>query len=462
MKKKKLAAGILIGTMLIGLLSGCRGKGQSELLNPNQEETKTGKIAQSSEDGKEYDKSGESQAGGINTPVSIEPVTDDEALWSFSYKMIKENIEEVNPVLSPMSVYLAMGMVGLGAKGDTLTEFENVMGKEMHTTAGKLMQELPSWLLDETNSEAQSRMLDETDSKLQSKLNVANAVWVDETMHPKEDWLKDVSEIYHAEAYRSKLSSAATQNDINHWIEEKTHSLIKNFLDRPLEEETKMALFNTIYFLGKWRNEFDPISTRKEDFTTTDGQTVKVDMMNDQRTEFYVQNKTMDGVVMDYLHGDMAFLALKPTAGQTVRELYQELDQEAFAELLDNGQNTLMKLKLPKFEVEFDRKLNETLQNMGIQQAFDDELADFSGLGITDNGYPLYISLVRQKAVVKLDEEGTEAAAVTMVAMKECASAERVEKPLEVYFDEPFLYMILHKESKTPLFIGIMDEPGVK
>ena len=127
---------------------------------------------------------------------------------------------------------------------------------------------------------------------------------------------------------------------------------------------------------------------------------------------------------------------------------------------MDNGTVQNIKLKIPKFEVEFDKKINETLQNMGLRLAFDDTKADFTGIGYTENGLPLYISLVRQKAVVKLDEEGTEAAAVTMVVMNECTSAMPVEQPIEVFFDEPFLYMIMDKESRTPLFIGVMDDPS--
>ena len=127
---------------------------------------------------------------------------------------------------------------------------------------------------------------------------------------------------------------------------------------------------------------------------------------------------------------------------------------------MDSGKVQNINLKLPKFEVEFDKELNETLQNMGIKLAFDNEQADFTSIGFTDNGLPLYISLVRQKAVVKLDEEGTEAAAVTMVVMNECASTESTEKPIEVFFDEPFLYMIMDMESRTPLFMGVMDDPS--
>ena len=421
--KKKWVAVLLMGSVLTGMLTGCSVSGSSELL--------TSEIV---------------QGGTEITPVVTEPVADEDAIWTFSYNMLKENLDETNPVLSPMSAYLAMGMVGLGAKGDTLAEFENTMGKDMQNTAGTLMKDLPTWLND-------------TREEKKSVLNVANAVWVAETMNPDEGWVKNVSDIYTAEAYRGVLSSAGVQKDINKWVEKKTNSLIKEFLSEPLDVETKMALFNTIYFYGEWVSEFEKNSTYLDEFTTADGQVEKVDMMHDERNEYYVKNEQMDGVVLDYRYSNMAFVALKPTAGQTVREMYEALTYEELSELLDNGSSELMKLKIPKFEVEFDKNLNETLQNMGIRKAFDERLADFTGLGYTENGVPLYISLVRQKAVVKLDEEGTEAAAATMVAMKECAMAMPEKQPMEVYFDEPFLYMIMDMESKTPLFMGVMDNP---
>lgn len=449
MKKRRVTAVLLSASLLAGVLTGCSVQGKSELLTPAKGviscEDKSSETVQGSESGVG---SVTVTDGGLEAkPVVSDPAADEDALWTFSYNMLKENLNETNPVLSPMSAYLAMGMVGLGAKGETLTEFENVMGKGMQATASTLMQELPNWLQD-------------TSDEKKSVLDVANAIWVDETMNPDAGWLKDVSAIYAAEAYQGVLSSEGVKRDINKWVEKKTNSLIKEFLSEPLDSETKMALFNTIYFYGEWVSEFEKNSTYKEEFTTTDGSVEKVDMMHDERTEFYVKNDTMDGVVMDYRYGNMAFVALKPTAGQTVREMYEALTYEELAELLDSGSHELVSLKLPKFEVEFDMILNETLQNMGIQRAFDEELADFSGLGYTDNGLPLYISLVRQKAVVKLDEEGTEAAAATMVAMKECAMAMPIEDPIEVYFDEPFLYMIMNMESKTPLFIGVMDNPA--
>lgn len=383
-------------------------------------------------------------------PIDSDPlvVTDDTAVWDFSYRMLQENISDTNPVLSPISAYLALGMVGIGANGDTLTEFENTMGQSFQGTSANIMQATPNWM-----------QANEDDKVL--PLSVANSVWVDETMNPEETWLSKVNDTFTAEVYQGILSSETIKRDINKWVEKKTNSLIKEFLSEPLDADAKMALFNTIYFKGDWVNEFEKNSTYKEDFTTTSAGVKQVEMMHDYgRNEFYLKNDKMDGVVMDYQNGSMAMVMLKPTAGQSVRELYESLTYEELTSLLDSGTIENINLKVPKFEVEFDKELNETLQNMGIRQAFDSEQADFTGIGFTDNGLPLYISLVRQKAVVKLDEEGTEAAAVTMVVMNECTSARPVEEPIDVFFDEPFLYMIMDMESKTPLFMGLMDDPS--
>ncbi len=449
MKKGKVVALLLTCCML----AGC-GASDTEILTntiyclaENQDDGQS-ESEGTTDEGAGGTVVGQNDVAGIGSADTTATVSDESALWEFSYKMLQENIEDTNPVLSPLSAYLAMGMVGLGAEGETLAEFQQTMGQGMQDISGELMQNLPNWIRDIRE--------DGEDSILK----VANSVWIDKRMIPNTSWVQSVADIYKAEAFQAVLSDRSTMKDINKWVEGKTYSLIKEFLSEPLDPESRMALFNTIYFLGFWVHDFEANSTYKEDFITTDGKTVQVDMMHDyDRSEYYFSNDSLDGVILKYRDGDMAFVAMKPTAGQTAREMYEQLNYEELNSLLDSAALQPIRLKLPKFEVEFDKNLNETLQNMGIKRAFDEELAQFGGLGTTDNGYPLYISLVRQKAVVKLDEEGTEAAAVTMVVMKECAAAMPQQTPIDVFFDEPFVYMIMDMESRTPLFMGIMDNP---
>lgn len=382
----------------------------------------------------------ELQNGQGTDAVSVE-----DAIWHFSQALFEENMEEKNPILSPVSAYLALGMAELGANGDTLTEFELVLGKGAQNISKNLMEQIPTWL--QSKEEAYT-------------LELANSVWVDTKMTPKETWLQEVSDSYLAEVFQTELSSTSARKDINRWVETKTHNLIKEFLDRNLEADTQLVLCNTVYFKGEWKQKFKSTATKKREFYLADGTVKNVEMMQGREWEVpYMKNDDMEGVILEYRDGTIAFAAVKPAHGKTVRELYENLTQETWNGSLEEAEKTLVNIRLPKFEMEMDVSLNEALQNMGLQTAFDKDLADFSGIGISEMGYPISIGTVRQNAIVTLDEEGTEAAAVTMIALESASEMPQERYPIDVFFDEPFLYMIFDQESKTPLFIGIIDEP---
>jgi serpin B len=248
---------------------------------------------------------------------------------------------------------------------------------------------------------------------------------------------------------------------MNQWIEEKTNGMIDKLYEEPLNKDARLVLLNTLYFKGKWARPFEGINTRKDSFTLQDGTVETVDMMSQGHAHLlYVQDEVAEGVILPYQDQDMVFLALKPKEGLNVREMYDQLDIEAINTMLEQEETTLCNLKLPKFEVEFHKELNESLKKMGLEIAFMDGVADFSGIGVPDDADNMYIEKVQQKSKIIVDEEGTEAAAVTSVEMFRCTSAYNYEMPKEICFDEPFLYMIMDKERKVPLFMGIMDNPN--
>lgn len=365
------------------------------------------------------------------------------AAQEFGRALFANSLSETNPVQSPVSAYLAMALAGEGAKGRTAQEFDTVMGASRQAAADLLMTRLPM-------------------EKEGTKVLLANSAWVDDEMHCETDWLTVAGNSYRAQVYQAELPAPETMGTINGWIEDNTRGLIKDFLKEPLSEETKLVLFNTLYFKGKWIAPFEERATADRTFTLEDGKERKIPMMSKyDKYMTYVSGDLCDGIVLPYRDSDLVFVALKPTLGQSVRQMYESLDMERIGALVDAGQEISVDLWLPKFEVTFDKELNEDLEAMGLISAFDNNLADFTGIGFTDNGLPLYISLVRQKAVFILDEEGTEAAAVTEVAMDECAAMANPVLPREVHFDSPFLYMILDRETDMPLFMGIMDDPSL-
>jgi len=428
---KKLLAKFLSGCILAGsMLAGCG--------------TGAGQTASSGASGvsKEVTSSEVTQEASTGTlPENPSTAPNGANAQTFSKNLFAKSMAETNPVLSPVSAYLAMSLAGAGAKGDTAKEFENVMGADFQAMSEKLMETLPA------DAEGMQVLL-------------ANSAWLDDRMNCEADWMNVASDNYRAGVYQMRLSTPEAKDGMNKWIEDNTKGLIRNFLNEPLDDETRLALFNTLYFKGKWEQPFDALDTADRTFTLADGTQITTPMMRKYDEEVsYVKGAGCDGVVLPYEDSDLKFVALKPTEGQNVRQMYQALDLEQIGVMADQAEKVKVDLKLPKFKVTFDRILNDDMIEMGFEKAFDGSLADFTGIGLTSEGLPLYISLVRQKSVFIADEEGTEAAAVTMVAMDENAMAIR-EEPLEVYFDEPFLYMILDPGTNLPLFIGIMDDPS--
>ena len=235
---------------------------------------------------------------------------------------------------------------------------------------------------------------------------------------------------------------------------------IKKMIEKPLDEKARLVLFNTLYFKSTWRDPFIHEMTYDQPFTTTDGEEKKVAMMHQNRAYFdYLANDQVDGVILPYADSNLAFIALKSKSNTSIRDYCSSLTAEAISSLLNEKQeSTYMNLTLPKFDITFDQILNDSLINMGLQTAFDEAKADFTDLGTTKQDGNLYIDLVRQKANIRLDEEGTEAAAATEVAMVEATSLD-IEQPVNVTFDKPFLYMIMDMDNQIPLFIGIIDNP---
>ena len=362
-----------------------------------------------------------------------------EALQAFSQQLMLENMDEENPLLSPVSAYLALGMVGMGAEGETLQEFQNILGSNMPAVSKKMMERYP---------QDQEGMI----------LTIANSIWMDQLLTPNEQWIADMEGIFKGEGYQGVLSSPEIMEQINSWCDENTRGLIPKMVEEPLGKYDRLALLDAIYFKGDWLVPFEAMDTMQLPFTREDGAEKQVDTMSMWETnQRYLHSSLGEGVLLPYQGGEFGYVAVLPNEGTEVRELYRQLTPEALAELLASESRELCNLRLPKYEVSFDQVLNDSLQAMGLVRAFDGGLADFSGL--TEQGDPMCISLVRQKAVFRLDEKGTEAAAVTMVVEKKCAAMIEPE-PRELYFDRPFVYMILDLETQVPLFVGIMDDPG--
>lgn len=391
-----------------------------------------------------------------------------QSVQTFGYDLMKQTMNHTNPVLSPVSAYLTLVMAGCGADGTTETQFAAVLGREMRTLASGIMN-----------------VFSVNGSLL--TLSIANSAWIDQRFCINTEWADLLKSLMGADVFVTELSSYETMDQINQWIAARTNGLVDRLLTEPLgpKELIRLALFNTIYFKGKWENPFEPFNTHKEAFYLRDDQssnwieqhfkrqhenTVQVDMMRNRTADIeYLSNDFAEGILLPYQpnrkphfgfsrHGKgMGFIALKPKRNGSVREICSRLNGRVLHEMLSDRKPELVDLKLPRFQREFDIDLGEALTRIGLTECFDAYKADLSRIGKDSITYDiLYVSLVRQKAVITVDEEGTEAAAATEILG--CLRA-MPEPQKKLYFNEPFLYMILELERELPLLIGILDNP---
>lgn len=391
-----------------------------------------------------------------------------ESVQKFGYDLFRQNMQEKNPILSPLSVYLTLAMAGCGADGTTKAEFIKVLGDNMSSFSADIINIFS---------------VKEEDMNL----SIANSAWIDRKFTVNETWTNTIKSLMGADVFLTELPSYETMNNINRWVAMQTNGLIDQMLTEPLEpkERIRLALFNTIYFKGKWENPFKASDTHKEDFYVLDEgkenclrrRSIQVDMMRNKTAELeYVSNDFAEGVILPYLTNQrmhfgfsdcqntgkehckrLGFFALKPKTRYSVRDVYNKLSKCIIHKMLPNRKWESIDLKLPKFKSTFDVNLVESLTKIGLTECFNENKANLSLMGkdaIT--GSTLFVSLVRQNAVLKVDEEGTEAAAST--ELLRCLRA-MLRPQKELYFNEPFLYMILDMERELPLFIGILDNP---
>lgn len=214
-----------------------------------------------------------------------------------------------------------------------------------------------------------------------------------------------------------------------------------------------MTIFNVLYFKGVWVDSFSEEKTKSEDFHLKNGETVKVDMMNDERMIDYYEDENVQVGSIDYYNGKMLLLLPKGD----IDEYIKMLDNELIKSYSNDFEYTNVDIKLPKFDVEYKNNLNDTLIALGMDDAFNPSSADFSNIN-QDNS--IFVSEVLHDCVVKVDEEGTEAAALTAIMLEATSMPIVPETVTEFHIDKPFIFVIQDNSSDMMLFIGEIQDPS--
>lgn len=378
------------------------------------------------------------EEAGENTTIS-EIDSNEQILESdFSLKFLKLENKKQNMVYSPLSIKYALNMLNEGAVGNTKTQIENVIG-DLNLIKYNTIDEV---------------------------LSLANSVYIRDTFaeYVKENYRRTITEKYNAEVNYDSFSNAT---NINKWIEDKTLGIIKNMLDDETVQDptNNMILINALAIDMGWENPFDTSDTYGEDFYLEDGNAMTATMMNKETmgddVSYYKDNDitalTMN--LQEYDNMQFEFVAIMPEENLsdyietlTIEDVNTILEDTTLASDTPYG----VDISIPKFSFDYNLQLKQDLMDLGMTDAFDEILADFSNMA----SEKLCVGDALHKADIDFSEEGIRAAAVTVITMKTNAIMPDENQPEEIKIDKPFLYFIRDKQTNEIWFVGTVYEPN--
>lgn len=359
------------------------------------------------------------------------PITD------FAVRLFQQNIKDnKNTLISPLSVISALAMTANGAEGNTLSQMEEVFGISV--------SELNEYLYGYTKS------LPAGDKY---KLHIANSIWFkdDESFIVKSDFLQANADRYGAGLFKVPFNNS-TIGAINNWVNKNTDGMIKDIVTH-IPEDDVMYLINALAFDAEWEKIYYDYQVGEGVFTKEDGSRQQVELMYSSEHQ-YLSDKNAVGFIKYYADRKYAFAALLPDEDITVADYINSLTGEKLASILANPVNVTVEAAIPKFKIENKIELNDILKAMGMTEAFDQTVSDFSGIGYSTRGN-LYISNVMHKTFITVDEKGTKAGAATIVMIADTAAFEEIKT---VYLDRPFVFILIDCKANLPIFIGTVME----
>ncbi|MFN8671765.1 MAG: serpin family protein [Candidatus Sericytochromatia bacterium] len=374
-----------------------------------------------------------------NLPADLKKVSDSgisTANNTFAFKLFNNLVkEEKNKsiFISPLSVSTALAMTYNGAKGKTKED----MAKTLEINGIKTE--------DFNNSyKTIKNFISTKDTDL--TLATANSLWLRKGEKLKKSFETTIDSFFDGKVTELDFSDKEAPKTINGWVSEKTEGKIKDLI-KNIDPATFLYLINTIYFKGSWTEKFDASFTTDTPFTNIEGIQKDIKMMFRNNSDYeYYQGDKFNAVKLYYAKDKKAYLTVfLPNTDSNLTELYKTLDAKSLEEINKNFENKKINLGLPKFKMEYEKKLNENLKALGMEIAFGSG-ADFTNLA-ESNGF---ISEVKHKSFLEVNEEGSEAAAATSVAITKNA----ISRPTRFVADRPFFFTITESNSNLILFMG--------
>lgn len=372
--------------------------------------------------------------GCSSTQVTDIDITGKEsaAVTDFGIRLFQQSMtENKNTLLSPLSALSALAMTANGADSNTLSQMEQVFGLPI--------EDLNSYLHAYMNS---------------LPVHAANSIWIrdDKSLTIEKGFLQKNKDYYGAQINQVPFHSN-TVRKINRWVSKNTDGMIDSIIDEISGDEV-MYLINALAFDAEWKTVYEDSQISDGIFMKEDGTEQEVKFMYSQE-HMYLEDENAEGFQKYYADGKSAFVALLPKKGVSVTDYIASFTGERLSKILHTAKDIPVNAAIPKFKNAYRIEMNKMLKNMGITDAFDYTVSDFSKIGRCESGN-LFISEVLHKAYIAVDEKGTKAGAATAVSMNAGSTEPLGTK--QIYLDRPFMYMIVDCEANVPIFIGtIMD-----
>jgi len=370
----------------------------------------------------------------------------------FGCELYQRLIEpEPNLVFSPYSISVALAMAYAGAQGQTKTQMADVFhftlpDAQLHAAINKITLQLAG---PEESPEG---------FWTPYTLKTANSLWMDKKYTINRDFLDTIGANYGAGVGMADLvgNPSGSAGIMNDWISEATKGRITNMVDPQILKDLVLLIVNTIYFKAQWQEQFDKTSTQEEPFHLLSGTDVTVPMMKITHSFGYSEGEGWQAVSLPYKEWEISMTVILPTSDKFTA-FESSLDDAVLKSILDGMEMRTVILSLPKFEFDTDLKLAETLKAMGMKNAFEEGFEPM----LVNPPDSIFISDVLHRAFVAVDEEGTEAAAATVVPMAPGAAFPSGEEkpPVEFKADHPFIFLIMDQSTKSVLFMGRVMDP---
>lgn len=385
-------------------------------------------------------------SSGITNPVVRELTPLEKQLVSSSsefgfnlFKKINKVEAQNNIFISPLSVSMALGMALNGASGTTYDAMKSTL-------------EFSSLTKQQINETYQSLigLLTKSDPKV--TFNIANSIWYKNTFNFKKEFIDVNKKYFNAEVESLDFTNNNSVNIINNWVNEKTNGKISKIVEK-IPQNIIMYLINAIYFKGTWKYEFNKKSTQQDIFNDINGNQITCNMMAQKNKFLYYSNSDLQIIDLPYGNENFSMVVILPAWGKNVNEVIEQLDKNTWNNYLSNLKKEEGTIQLPKFKLENKYLLNKVLKQLGMEIAFDKGKADFTNMNKSGG---IYIDEVLHKTFVQVDEEGTEATAVTSVSFGVTSAG---GNGFLMRVDRPFVFIIKEKNSNSILFMGKVIKP---